>query len=208
MPLSNLINKKILKEKIKNDPYNRITLSFYRYFKIPSPQNFRDDWYVKLESLKVYGRIYKATEGINGQISVPELNWVAFKRFLENYPELNEMRLNIAVEQNFSFYMLKVKTRHKIVADGLEENEIDLSNKGEYLDAEKFNKLTSDPDTILVDMRNHYESEVGHFQNAICPDVDTFRDALPFVRNMLESKKDQPVVMYCTGGIRCEKASA
>jgi len=83
-----------------------------------------------------------------------------------------------------------------------------VSKPGDYLDVERFNKLTDDKNTILIDMRNHYESEVGHFQGAWCPDVDTFRDQLPLVVDELADQKDKTVVMYCTGGIRCEKASA
>ena len=75
--------------------------------------------------------------------------------------------------------------------------------------AEQFNELIEDPDVVLVDMRNHYESEIGHFKNAITPDVDTFRDSLDIIENDLaEHKEDKKLVMYCTGGIRCEKASA
>jgi UPF0176 protein len=118
--------------------------------------------------------------------------------------------LNIAVEQdNKSFLKLKIKVRDKIVADGLEDSEFDVTQCGVHVDAKSFNDLISKPETLLVDMRNHYESEIGHFEGAITPDVDTFRDSLPLTEEDLQPhKKDKNIVMYCTGGIRCEKASA
>ncbi len=108
-----------------------------------------------------------------------------------------------------SFLKLKVKVRDKILADGLDDKTFDVTKKGEHVNAMKFNELISNPDTVLVDMRNHYETEIGHFQGAITPDVDTFRESLPIIEDDLKDFKEQKnLVMYCTGGIRCEKASA
>ena len=156
------------------------------------------------------GRIYVAHEGINAQLSVPAIHFNAFKAHLDSITFLENVRLNIAIEQdNFSFLKLKVKVRHKIVADGLNDASFDVTNIGVHLDAEKFNDIIEDPNTVLVDMRNHYESEIGHFKNAITPDVDTFRDSLDLIEEDLRAhKEDKNLVMYCTGGIRCEKASA
>ena len=104
---------------------------------------------------------------------------------------------------------LKVKVSRKIVADGLNDNTFDVTNKGIHVDAEQFNQLVDDPQAVVVDMRNHYESEIGHFRNAVTPDVDTFRDSLDLIEEELrDHKEDKKLVMYCTGGIRCEKASA
>jgi len=83
-----------------------------------------------------------------------------------------------------------------------------MNKKGKYVDTKQFNELTNDPDTIVVDMRNHYEYEVGHFENAIEIPSDTFREQLPMAADMLKNNKDKNIIMYCTGGIRCEKASA
>lgn len=98
--------------------------------------------------------------------------------------------------------------RDKIVADGLSDDTFDVTDKGVHINAQAFNELTQEEDVIIVDMRNHYESEVGHFKDAVLPDVETFRDALPVVEDILKDKKEKHIVMYCTGGIRCEKASA
>jgi UPF0176 protein len=122
---------------------------------------------------------------------------------------MNGMRLNIAVAAHAkSFYKLRITVREKIVADGLNDDTFDASDCGTHLTAPEFNQLTDDPNTIVVDMRNHYESEVGHFKGAITPDVTTFRESLPIIEEMLDPHRDKNIVMYCTGGIRCEKASA
>lgn len=187
----------------------RKTLSFYRYFPIADPKNFRDELYRGLQDLKVFGRVYVAAEGINAQVSVPASNFEALEGYLDAVPGLGALRLNIAVDDDGkSFWVLKIKVRDKIVADGIEDADFDMQRKGRYLDAAAFNKLTEDAATVVVDMRNHYEYEVGHFDKAIEVPSDTFREQLPMSAEMLKDKKDAPIIMYCTGGIRCEKASA
>lgn len=187
----------------------RITLSFYRYVKIENPEQLRDEMYKSWSEIQVFGRIYFAHEGVNAQLSVPETNFEVFKKTLEEDPRFAAMPLKIAVEDDGkSFYKLSIKVRQKIVADGLQDDSFDVSNVGKHLSAREFNDALSLPDTIVVDMRNHYESEIGHFENAICPDVDTFREELPVVLDMLKGKEDKKLLLYCTGGIRCEKASA
>jgi UPF0176 protein len=209
MILHNRIDRKLLKEKLRHSSEKRVTLSFYQYYQLKNPQVFRDHLFIEFSKVGVLGRVYVAHEGINAQISVPETQVDAFKNVMNTITFLKNIRLNWAVEDDGkSFFQLKIKLRHKIVADGLNDETFDVTNKGIHLSAADFNRITDDPNTLVVDMRNHYESEVGHFENAICPDVDTFRDALPVVEKMLEDQKDKNLVMYCTGGIRCEKASA
>ena len=207
--LHNRISQKELKQRLMEEAEFRKTISFYRYFHINDPKTFRDHLYKNLDELKVFGRIYLAHEGINAQISVPQSHFEALKNYLYSIDPLNGVRLNIAVDDDGkSFWVLKIKVREKIVADGIDDPSFDMSHKGKYVDAEKFNQLTSDPDTIVVDMRNHYEYEVGHFEKAIEVPSDTFREQLPMAANMLKDAKDKNIIMYCTGGIRCEKASA
>jgi UPF0176 protein len=188
----------------------RLTLSFYAYAQILNPTQFRNDLFLAWNQLDVLGRIYVAHEGINAQLSLPADHFYAFKDSIEVYDFMKGIRLNIAVEQDdLSFLKLTIKVRDKIVADGLVDNTFDVTNIGIHLKAKEFNDLLEDPNTIVVDMRNHYESEIGHFTNAIKPDVDTFRESLPIIENQLsEHKQDKKLLMYCTGGIRCEKASA
>ena len=122
---------------------------------------------------------------------------------------LLDLRLNIAIEDDGkSFFKLKILVRDKIVADGIDDPMFNPSNTGTYLKAKQFNQLIENDDAVLIDMRNHYESEIGHFKKAWTPDVDTFRESLPVIVDTLTGQKDKPIIMYCTGGIRCEKASA
>lgn len=187
----------------------RTTLSFYKYHHIEDPAAVRDEFYRAWSGMDVLGRIYLATEGINGQLSVPTALFNEFRELLYSVPFLKNIRLNVAVDNNSkSFFKLKILVRSKIVADGITDQTFDVTNSGVHVGAKEFNELADKPETIIVDMRNHYESEVGHFKNAITPDADTFREELKMVTNMLEGKEDKNVIMYCTGGIRCEKASA
>jgi UPF0176 protein len=209
MALHNRIDSRLLKEKIRSTQEKRVTVSFYKYHHILNPAEFRDELYRNLEQFGVMGRIYVAHEGINAQISIPEDKTNTFRDYLYSISFLNGVRLNIAVQDDGkSFFKLKILVRKKIVADGLDDSSFDVTNTGVHVNANNFNKLSEDPNTILVDMRNHYESEVGHFKGAICPDVDTFREELQIVEDLMKERKDKNLLMYCTGGIRCEKASA
>lgn len=210
MQLYNTLSAEERAELIASAGENRLTLSFYTYAKINDPQQFRDDLFLAWNPLDALGRTYVAEEGINAQMSVPASNFEAFRDTLEQYDFMKGIRLNVAVEQDdLSFLKLTVKVRRKIVADGLDDDTFDVTYKGIHLKAKEFNELLEDPNTIVVDFRNHYESEIGHFVGAITPDVDTFRESLPIINDKLqEHKEDKNLLMYCTGGIRCEKASA
>ena len=209
MILHNRVNKRELKERLMQEKTKRITLSFYKYVLIEDPQLLRDEMYKFWSSIKVFGRIYFAKEGVNAQLSVPSENFEAFKSQLYNDKRFENIPFKIAVEDDGkSFYKLAVKVRSKIVADGLNDDSFDVTNVGKHLSAREFNEAMDNPESIVVDMRNHYESEIGHFENAICPDVDTFREELPLVLDLLKDKKEKKLLLYCTGGIRCEKASA
>ena len=210
MQLYNTLSAKEREKLIEEAGKDRLTISFYTYAHIGNTSIFRNHLFLEWDALEVLGRIYVAKEGINAQLSVPAENFEQFKSHLDSISFLNNVRLNIAVEQdNKSFLKLKVKVRDKIVADGLNDASFDVTNKGVHVNAAEFNELIEDPNTVLVDMRNHYESEIGHFKNAITPDVDTFRDSLDIIeQDLADHKEDKKLVMYCTGGIRCEKASA
>jgi len=210
MQLYNTLSAKERAKLIEEAGKERLTLSFYKYYHIKNTAIFRNHLFIAWNELDVLGRIYVASEGINAQLSVPAEKFVNFKKHLDSISFLENVRLNIAIEQdNMSFLKLKVKIRDKIVADGLNDTTFDVTNKGVHVDAQQFNELAADPNTIILDMRNHYESEIGHFKGAVTPDVDTFRESLPIIENDLKDhKEDKNLLMYCTGGIRCEKASA
>ena len=208
--LHNRVNNEELKQRMLAETEPRITVSFYKYFQVADPAAFRDELYIKFSALNVFGRIYVAHEGINAQVSVPANNYDLFRDTLyAAAPELSGIRMNIAVDDDGkSFWALRLKVRPKIVADGIDDPAFDPAKTGKYLKAKEYNELSAQPDTIIVDMRNHYEYEVGHFENAIEIPSDTFRDQLPMAVEMLKDKQDKNIIMYCTGGIRCEKASA
>jgi UPF0176 protein len=207
--LHNRISHKELREKLLQETEPRVTISFYKYCTIENPILFRDALYEKLSALHVFGRIYVAHEGINAQMSVPQSNFELFKSYIHSVDGFEKLRLNIAVDDDGkSFFVLKIKVRDKIVADGLDDETFNPANTGRYLKAKEFNELVNTEDVVLVDMRNHYEYEVGHFEHAIEIPSDTFREQLPMAVDMLKDQKDKTIIMYCTGGIRCEKASA
>ncbi|MBX9779005.1 MAG: rhodanese-related sulfurtransferase [Chitinophagaceae bacterium] len=206
--LHNRVSGKELKEKMLAETFTRTTISFYRYFFIENPQRFRDDLYKSLHAIQVFGRIYVAHEGINAQINVPDHELENFKKIIDSTSGLENLRLNIAAEQGKSFWVLKIKVREKIVADGITDPSFSIDQRGKYVNAKEMNRLMNDPETVVVDMRNHYEYEVGHFEKAIEIPSDTFREQLPMAVDILKDKKDKKIIMYCTGGIRCEKASA
>jgi UPF0176 protein len=208
MPLFNKVDKKLLRMRLSEDQTPRTTVSFYRYVQIADPLQYRDHIYAELEPVGCLGRIYIAAEGVNAQMSVPSNHWEAFESYISEDPYLNGVPFKVAVEDDGkSFYKLKIKVRQKIVADGLDDSSFNPSHTGNHLNAAEFNAAI-ESGAIVVDMRNHYESEVGHFKGAILPDADTFRDELKMVEEILEGKEEKKILMYCTGGIRCEKASA
>ena len=209
MHLYNRINSDELKQKLREETFARKTISFYRYFYLENPQEFRDSIFRDWFSLGCFGRIYVAREGINAQMSVPEHLFEEFLKTLDKYDILKNIPIKYAIEDDGkSFYKLTIKVRPKLVADGLNDNAFDVTNVGKHLSGVDFHHLVGNENTIVVDMRNYYESEVGRFEGAICPEADTFREELEIVTDLLEDKKDKKILLYCTGGIRCEKASA
>ena len=206
-----LYNKKdraLLKKELNAETFKRITCSFYRYKKISDVQSFRDSLYRDLSKINVFGRVYVAEEGVNAQISCPDYQWGAFRKKLNSYEYLNNTPVKRAVKDGQSFYKLTVKIKDQIVAYDVEAAEYDMGNVGRHLNASKFNQKLEQNNVVAVDMRNYYESEVGRFENAIIPDVDTSRELLPEVKKMLKGHEEDEILLYCTGGIRCEKASA
>lgn len=210
MQLYNKLSAEERAQLIDEAGEDRLTISFYQYYQIENPQELRDHLFIEWNKLNVLGRTYVSYEGINAQISVPSSNLIALKNQIDRISFLKDCRLNIAIEHdNKSFLKLTVKVRDKIVADGLNDETFNVTDKGVHLNADEFNKMLANPETICVDMRNHYESEIGHFETAVTPDVDTFRDSLDIIEEDLKDhKEDKNLLMYCTGGIRCEKASA
>ena len=195
MPLYNSIDRKVLLANLMDEPFVRKTISFYRYFIITNPQEFRDQLYQDWTELNCFGRIYIAREGINAQMSVPEDHFNAFLQTLNKYPIFDSIPVKYAIEDNGkSFYKLSLKVKPKLVADGLEDDAFDVTNVGRHLNAKAFHDLVETGEHIVVDMRNHYESEIGHFKGAICPEADTFREELSIVTELLKDQKDSKLL--------------
>jgi UPF0176 protein len=209
MHLYNRINKEELKKRLMEEPFQRKTISLYKYHYLENPQEFRNSIFRDWFSLDCFGRIYIAREGINAQMSIPEHRFDEFIETLEKYDILKNIPIKYAIEDDGkSFYKLTIKVRPKLVADGLDDDAYNVTNVGKHLSGLEFHNQIGKENTVVVDMRNYYESEIGRFEGAICPEADTFREELEMVTDLLEDKKDKKILLYCTGGIRCEKASA
>ena len=204
--LYNTKGKAELKDRLESELFERITTSFYKYTELINPEEVRDELYLKFRNLKVLGRIYISFEGINAQLSVPEQNFDKLLSSVRDY--FGDTNLKKAIQEGKSFYKLTIKVRKELVAYGVQKDTYDMDQVGKYLDAEAYNKAISDPNSVLVDMRNYYESEIGKFENAIIPNVETSKELLPKVKKILAGKEDKQILLYCTGGIRCEKASS
>ena len=207
--LINKYGKDDLMKRLMTEDFERRVVSFYRYVIIQEVDEMRDRLYLLFDELKCLGRIYIAREGINAQMSVPEPLWDAFVEKLYAIEHFKDVPFKAAVENDrFAFLKLTVKIRKNIVADGLPDDAYDVTDVGRHLDAKSWNDMMQLPDATVVDMRNFYESEIGHFEGAILPEAETFREELPEVLHKLKGKEEQPLLLYCTGGIRCEKTSA
>ncbi|MFT7507447.1 MAG: UPF0176 protein [Acidimicrobiales bacterium] len=198
------------KAAVAVDGIERMTFSFYKYVRIENPKKLQEELLERWGSLGCLGRIYVASEGINAQVNVPKKHWDQFDAYMKSKKEFASIPYKMAIEEGeeSSFYKLIVRVKDKIVADGLDDDSFDVTNTGEYLTAKEMNEYVDDPEAVIVDMRNIYEAEVGHFEGAICPDVDTFREELKVTPETLRIHKNKKMALYCTGGIRCEKASA
>ena len=197
-----------LEKNLEREHFQRITCSFYKYTKIDKPESLRDKLYSDLNSLNILGRIYVSKEGINAQISIPEHNIGDFKSYIHSIDVFSDIKFKHAVEEGKSFLKLKILVRDEIVAYRVPEESFDMNKTGVHLKPLDFNRSIKEKDAIVVDMRNYYESEVGRFKNAIIPDAHFSKELLPTVAKTLKGKEDKKVHLYCTGGIRCEKASS
>ena len=205
--LYNKKNKAQLLEDLNKEKFSRITVSFYKYTTLTDLEQLRDILYEDWSEFKILGRIYIAKEGINAQLSIPDYNIDVFKEYLNAYENFKDVKYKIAVQEGLSFLKLTIKIKNEIVAYKIPSNQYDMTMVGNHLNYKEFNKAIDDG-AIIVDMRNYYEGEIGKFKNAIIPDVDRSQDLLPEIKKLLENHKNDKVLMYCTGGIRCEKASA
>lgn len=207
-PLRNKYSKEECLKRVAAEPFKRQTISFYKYVKLTNVRELRDQLYILWSGLDVLGRIYVAEEGINAQLSVPKHKVNAFRMIVDMIPEFKDVPFKLALEEpEVSFWKLTIKVRDHILAHGIDGLDMTRAEVGPHLSAEEYNKAIENG-AIVVDMRNGYESEIGHFEGAITPEVNTFREELPKVLEQLKGKEDEKILLYCTGGIRCEPTSA
>ena len=206
--LYNQKSKDLLVKKLESEDFNRTTCSFYKYVTIIDPLIFRDKIYEEFDNIDILGRVYIAEEGINAQISVPDKNWGLFLKLISNIKLLQGADIKTAINDGISFYKLIVKVKKEIVAYNIPKNKFSMDVVGEHLNTKQFNEAMENTNTTVIDMRNIYESEVGRFISAEIPQVEKSKDLLPEVRRMLKGREHHQVLLYCTGGIRCEKASS
>ena len=206
--LYNQKSKDLLVKKLESEDFNRTTCSFYKYLTIIDPLTLRDRIYEEFDNIDILGRVYIAEEGINAQISVPDKNWGLFLKLISNIKLLQGADIKTAINDGISFYKLVVKVKKEIVAYNIPKNKFSMDVVGEHLNTKQFNEAMENTNTTVIDMRNIYESEVGQFISAEIPQVEKSKDLLPEVRKMLKGKEHHQVLLYCTGGIRCEKASS
>jgi UPF0176 protein len=197
-----------LQKGLEKEAFKRITCSFYKYCFIDNLDDFRNKLYINLKKLDVLGRIYVSKEGINAQVSIPEHSLDSFKKYIHSFEVFNDIKFKNAFEEGVSFLKLKILVRDEIVAYKVPNNSYDMNKTGIHLNPIDFNRSIKDKNSIVVDMRNYYESEVGRFKDAIIPDAHFSKELLPKVAEVLDGKEDKKVHLYCTGGIRCEKASS
>tara|TARA_Y100001968_G_scaffold228956_1_gene211730 strand:- start:104 stop:1138 length:1035 start_codon:yes stop_codon:yes gene_type:complete len=205
--LFNKKNKEDLKLDLKNEDFNRVTISFYKYINLTNLEELRDQLYIKWRELNILGRVYIAEEGINAQLSVPEKKLNLFINEIKLHKKLKDINIKQAIIEGDSFYKLIIKIKKEIVAYKVSKNQYDMNTVGKHLNYKEFNNAI-DSGATVIDVRNYYEGEVGKFENAIIPDIDRSEDLLPEIKKLLKGQEENKILMYCTGGIRCEKASS
>ncbi|KAG0196572.1 hypothetical protein BGX28_009984 [Mortierella sp. GBA30] len=208
---------RLMRDHIQRTPHppskKYITLSFYQFRPIAQDDLIKIQYYFlsDLRAMDVVGRIYVSTEGINAQISCPKALVEEFKSYYStHWPIFDKIRFNPAMSEGKAFKKLHVRIRDQLVSDGIDNSTFDLHNEPTYLTPEQWHKELSSRSEppILIDMRNHYESAIGHFEHAIRPDVTTFRENVDAMLDICKGKEDKDIYMYCTGGIRCTRSGA
>ena len=184
----------------------RRVLAFYKFLSVADPQAVRDSLESAGERRQIKGTILLAAEGINGTIVGEQEALRAFQQDLnEQVGELPFKWSELGIE-NPGFHRFKVRVKPEIVSFGVPD--LEVASSGEHVSPERFNELLADPDVLVIDTRNTYEVDIGTFPNAVSPQTTSFREFPQWVSEQLDASEHQQVAMFCTGGIRCEKASA
>ena len=181
-----------------------IVSTFYKYEKIQDPQKLREDHKEFCEKKGIKGKILVSEEGINGAVSGEKKHIESYKAFLNKNPLFKDVKFKDTPAEKHPYKKMVVKITEEIVTF---RHAVNLKNTAERIPPKTLKKWIEKEQVILLDARNNYESRIGKFRKAVTPDISTFKE-FPGVLEQLKNYKDQKIVTYCTGGIRCEKASA
>ncbi|NIH41091.1 MAG: rhodanese-related sulfurtransferase [Buchnera aphidicola (Periphyllus aceris)] len=198
-------NKKFLKNNINN--YSRVNFSFYKYFYVKDVIKMKNKFQKCFKKLNIFGRIYISQEGVNVQANILKKFFNKMKKYIYKFDiNLNKIYINIGLD-NFkqSFFKLKIKIKKKLVSDNLNIDNFYKNYQKKYLNSVQVNDFLNDKSVIFIDVRNYYEYKIGHFKKAISIYSLTFRDQLENIIKYIKTYKKNKIVIYCTGGIRCEK---
>jgi len=188
-----------------------LTIAFYRFVSLKNIEQLQPFIQSFCQDNNLKGTILLACEGINGTIAGQDINIHEFLKFIKGNTFFNGSFESLEHKESWAtenpFYRMKVRLKKEIVALGV-EGVSPTKKVGKYVAPEDWNKLINDPDTIVIDTRNNYEVAIGTFKNSVNPETETFREFPYYVDYNLKNKKPKKVAMFCTGGIRCEKATS
>ena len=183
-----------------------IVAALYKFVSLPNYQELQEPIASVCKTNGVMGTLLLAKEGINGTIAGSREGIDNVFGFLKGMKEFADLEHKESFTDEAPFYRMKVRLKKEIVTIG--QPEVDPNQVvGKYVDPADWNALLDDPEVVVLDTRNDYEFEIGTFKNAKNPKTENFREFPDYVRNTLDPKKHKKVAMFCTGGIRCEKAS-
>lgn len=182
-------------------------LLYYKYQNIADPEKFRDEHLEFCNGVGLKGRIIVGYEGINGTVSGTVEQTDKYKEFLHSLEGFEDVWFKVDEADGYTHPRMSVKFRKEIVSLNLENDFSPNETTGKYLNPKEFKEAILDENTVVLDTRNDYEYDLGHFKGAIRPDIKSFRDLPEWIKQNEEQFKDKKVAMYCTGGVRCEKFS-
>ena len=188
-----------------------LTSAFYHFVELNDYKNLQSSIQKFCDERKIKGTILLASEGINGTLSGNERAIQEFHRYIKTDPLFNNRFKGLTHKESWAsnnpFYRMKVRLKKEIVALGV-SGVSPIKKVGQYVEPSDWNQLISDPNTIVIDTRNGYEVDIGSFKGAINPNTETFREFPGYIDEKLTPNKNKKIAMFCTGGIRCEKATS
>lgn len=182
-------------------------LLYYHYVRIEDPHTAREEHLAYCKSIGLLGRIYISEEGINGTISGLTEQVQTYINWMEQHPYFKGVTYKIDESDRHAFKKMHVRVKNELVNFSLEDDINPKELTGRYIEPAEFFSRIDDPDTVIIDARNDYEYDLGHFRGAVKPDIKTFRELPNWIRANKSQFEGKKILTYCTGGVRCEKFS-